>query len=97
MNGFENDIAYLVDALFGVVNMGLLIYIIVGLLVSFQVVNNHNQFVTAVMNTLSRIYEPMLRPIRQFLPDLGGIDISPILLFILLGFTKRILIRLLIG
>lgn len=97
MNGFENDIAYLVNAIFSVLSTGLFIYIIVSLLVSFQVVNSHNQLVNIVMNTLSRIYEPMLKPIRQFLPDLGGLDISPVLLFILIGFTQRILLRILIG
>jgi YggT family protein len=97
MGGFAYDLAWLVDAVFGVLTFGLLIYIILGLLVSFAVVNSHNQVVAIVMGTLHRIFEPMLRPIRNFLPSLGGLDISPIFLFITLEFISRILVRFLIS
>jgi len=97
MGDFAYDLAWLVDALFGVIKFGLLIYIILGLLVSFAVVNNHNQLVGMIMTTLQRIFEPMLRPIRNLLPNLGGIDISPVFLFIALEFASRILVRLLIS
>lgn len=97
MGGFAYDLAWLVDALFGVITFGLLVYIILGLLVSFAVVNSHNQVVGIVMGTLHRIFEPMLRPIRNFLPSLGGLDISPIFLFIAIEFTSRILVRLLVS
>lgn len=97
MGGFAYDLAWLVDALFGVMKFGLLIYIILGLLVSFAVVNSHNQVVGMVMSTLHRLFEPLLRPIRNILPHLGNIDFSPVLLFIALEFTSRILVRLLIS
>ena len=97
MGGFAYDLAWLVDALIGVMTFGLLVYIILGLLVSFAVVNSHNQVVGMVMGTLHRIFEPMLAPIRNFLPSLGGLDISPIFLFIALEFTSRILVRVLIS
>lgn len=97
MGGFAYDLAWLVDALFGVVKFGLLVYIILGLLVSFAVVNSHNQVVGMVMGTLYRIFEPLLGPIRNMLPSLGGMDISPVFLFIALEFSSRILVRLLIS
>lgn len=97
MGGFAYDLAWLVDALFGVLTFGLLVYIILGLLVSFAVVNSHNQVVAIIMGTLHRIFEPMLRPIRNFLPNLGGLDISPVFLFIVLEFTSRILVRSLVS
>ncbi|MBL4612602.1 MAG: YggT family protein [Emcibacter sp.] len=97
MGGFAYDLAWLVDALFGVVKFGLLVYIILGLLVSFAVVNSHNQVVSMVMSTLHRIFEPLLGPIRNMLPSLGGMDISPVFLFIALEFTSRILVRLLLS
>ncbi|PCI46747.1 MAG: hypothetical protein COB49_08065 [Alphaproteobacteria bacterium] len=97
MGGFAYDLAWLVDALFGLVTFGLLVYIILGLLVSFAVVNSHNQIVALVMGTLHRLFEPMLRPIRNFLPNLGGLDISPIFLFIALEFASRILVRFLVS
>ncbi len=97
MGGIAYDLAWLVDAIFGVIKFGLLIYIILGLLVSFAVVNSYNQVVAMVMTTLSRIFEPMLRPIRNLLPSLGGLDISPVFLFIALEFISRILVRLIVS
>ena len=53
-------------------------------LIAFNVVNTRNQFVAAVAEFLYRITEPVLGPIRRRLPDLGGLDISPIILFFVL-------------
>ena len=57
-------------------------------LYAFNVVNPQNQFVSMIGNFLYRITEPALRPIRRFMPDLGGIDISPIALFLCIMFVK---------
>ena len=57
-------------------------------LFAFNVVNPRNQFVMAIGNSLYRLTEPVLRPIRRFLPDLGGIDISPIILLLALTFIE---------
>jgi YggT family protein len=53
-------------------------------LIAFNVVNTRNQFVAAVAEFLYRITEPLLGPIRRRLPNFGGLDISPIILFFLL-------------
>ena len=63
-------------------------------LVAFNVVNTRNRFVWAVGDFIHRISEPALRPIRSILPNLGGIDISPVVLILLLVFTKQVLARL---
>ena len=63
-------------------------------LVAFNVVNTRNRFVWAVGDFIHRISEPALRPIRSILPNLGGIDISPLVLILLLIFAKQILSRL---
>ena len=47
-------------------------------LVAFGVVNMRNQFIRMVVDLLYRVTEPVLRPIRRFLPNLGGVDISPV-------------------
>jgi YggT family protein len=65
---------------------------IVSWLVAFNIINTRNDFVRAVWDFLYRITEPALRPIRQRLPHLGGIDISPIILFLLLYFIKLVII-----
>jgi YggT family protein len=61
-------------------------------LYAFNVVNPRNQFVGAIGNALFRVTEPALRPIRRFLPDLGGIDISPIILLLIIFFLRQFII-----
>lgn len=61
-------------------------------LYAFNVVNPRNQFVGQVGNALFRVTEPVLRPIRSILPDLGGIDISPIILLLLLFFLRQFIL-----
>lgn len=60
----------------------LIAYAIISWLVAFNVINTHNEFVRGVVRGLDRLFDPMLRPIRRIMPDLGGIDLSPLLLFI---------------
>ena len=66
-------------------------------LIAFNVVNTRNDFVTMVMRTLYRLTEPVLRPIRNILPDLGGIDISPVILILILMFVQRLVVNLSYG
>jgi YggT family protein len=58
-------------------------------LYAFNVVNTRNPFVAQVGTFLYRVTEPALRPIRRFMPDLGGVDISPIILFIIIYFIRQ--------
>jgi len=60
-------------------------------LVAFNVVNSRNPFVSAVAEFLYRITEPLLAPIRNFLPNLGGLDISPIILILIIMFIERVI------
>ena len=60
-------------------------------LLAFNVVNPRNQFVGMVGDFLYRVTEPALRPIRSIMPDLGGIDISPVILILGLAFLERLL------
>lgn len=60
-------------------------------LLAFGVVNRYNRVVTAAGDFLWRITEPLLRPIRSVLPDLGGIDISPVILILLLYFLRDLM------
>lgn len=62
----------------------LIIAAIFSWLIAFNVVNTRNQFISAVAEFLYRITEPLLGPIRRRLPNFGGLDISPIILFFLL-------------
>ena len=63
-------------------------------LVAFNVVNTRNHFVYLLGDFLHRVTEPVLRPIRRVLPNLGGIDLSPLVLILLLLFLQQVLARL---
>ncbi len=85
-------------ALFLVIDLALELYIwvviaaaIFSWLVAFNVVNTRNQFVGAIGQFLYRITEPALRPIRNMLPNLGGIDISPVILFLIIIFIRYVI------
>ena len=86
-------------ALLDVILIALQIYIwlliasaILSWLIAFNVVNTRNQFVSAVAEFLYRITEPVLAPIRNLLPSLGGLDISPIILILLIMFIERVIL-----
>jgi YggT family protein len=63
-------------------------------LIAFNVINTHSRPVAMIGDFLYRATEPALRPIRHFLPNLGGLDISPIILLLILWFIERELIQL---
>jgi YggT family protein len=60
-------------------------------LYAFNVVNSRNQFVGMIGNGLFQLTEPVYRPIRRLLPDLGGVDISPIVVLVAIFFLQRFL------
>jgi len=60
-------------------------------LIAFNVINTRNQFVSAVAEFLYRITEPVLRPIRSLLPGLGGLDISPVIVILIIMFLQRVI------
>ena len=61
-------------------------------LVAFNVVNMNNRVVFTIADTLYRLTEPALRPIRNILPNLGGIDISPVILILILLFLRDVVL-----
>ncbi len=66
-------------------------------LVAFKVVNTSNRMVYMVGDFLYRITEPALRPIRRILPNLGGIDVSPLVLILVIIFAQKILGNILVS
>jgi len=69
--------------------------VIMSWLIAFNVVNPRNRFVAMLAEFLFRITEPVLRPIRNLLPNLGGIDISPLIVIIIIFFIQSVLIPIL--
>lgn len=90
----------LIQSIFTIVYMVLQLYVwviiisaIMSWLVAFNVINTRNQFVYTVGNVLYRLTEPALAPIRRFMPNLGGIDLSPIVLLLIIFFLQQLLLR----
>ena len=63
-------------------------------LIAFNVVSTRNQAVAIIAETLWRLTEPVLAPIRRFLPNFGGLDLSPVVLILLLYFLRMLLFEL---
>ena len=86
-----NPFLWLIDTIITLYIWILIASAILSWLVAFNVVNARNPVVANIGEFLYRITEPALRPIRAFLPNLGGIDISPVILILLLLFLQRII------
>lgn len=84
---------WLIDTLIGLYIWLLIASAILSWLVAFNVINTRNRFVYLVGDFLYRVTEPALRPIRRVVPNLGGLDISPVLLILLLMFVQRLLVQ----
>ncbi len=85
-------------ALFLVIDLALQLYVwiviamaIFSWLVAFNVVNTRNHVVAMIGDFLYRITDPVLRPIRNIMPNLGGIDISPVILFLIIIFIRYVI------
>ena len=82
----------LIDQIINIYIWTLLIYIGVGWLVAFRIVNPWQPIVRMITDVLARIHEPLLSQVRRFLPNLGSVDISPIVLFLAAQFIRNLLI-----
>ncbi|MGH6873494.1 MAG: YggT family protein [Aestuariivirgaceae bacterium] len=71
--------------------------VIMSWLLAFNVVNIHHPFVRQVYLVLNRLTEPLLRPIRRFIPSIGGLDLSPVVLFIGIIFVRYLVVYYLGG
>ena len=69
----------------------IIVIAIMSWLITFNVINVHNDLVRAIWNALNGITEPALRPIRRVLPNLGGLDLSPIVLLLIIFFVERVI------
>lgn len=66
--------------------------VVVSWLIQFNVINTHNPFVRSLLQALTAVTEPLLKPIRRVMPDLGGLDVSPIILLLALLFVRSVVI-----
>lgn len=87
MGPFIHLLANIIDLYMTVV----IAWAILATLISFKIINGYQPLVRRIMLALDRMCEPVLSRIRKFIPDLGGIDISPIILLLLLNFIQEAL------
>ncbi|MDA9864696.1 YggT family protein [Pelagibacterales bacterium] len=66
----------------------LIINIVLSWLIAFNIVNMQNKIVVTILYATNRLTDPLLNPVRRILPNLGGIDISPIILVLCLLFVQ---------
>ncbi len=74
----------IIGLLVQVLVMLIIIQFVIGLLFAFNVVSPSNQFLTALYNSINKLLEPILRPIRRLMPDTGAVDFSPLVLILLM-------------
>ena len=83
--------AMLIDQIINLYIWTLLAYLAIGWLMAFKIINPWQPVVRMIIDALSRIHEPLLRPVRRILPDFGALDVSPIVLFLLAQFLRNLL------
>ena len=83
-----NAIYLLTYELLNIYKYIVIVNVIISWLVAFNVLNTQNRFVYSVLDLSYRLTEPMLYKIRRFLPNLGSLDISPVILLVLIWFLQ---------
>jgi len=87
-------IAYIIDALLGLVILALVVNAILSWLIAFDVVNMRNHFIYQFTRFLDAVTQPILRPVQKIIPPFGGVDISPIIVIIVLVGVQRFILPL---
>ena len=86
-----NPFLWLIETIINIYIWLLIASAVLSWLIAFNVVNTRNPIVHSVGDFLYRVTEPLLRPIRNLLPNLGGIDVSPVILIIGLLFLRQLI------
>ena len=84
------SVLILIDSLVSIYIWILIINALLSWLIAFNVLNTSNRLVYSLLDISYKMTDPLLRPIRNFLPNLGGIDISPVILILLLMFARNL-------
>lgn len=88
---FFLTLSQIVGYLISIIIVLVIVQFVLSLLVAFNVISMHNQWVAAIWRSINALLEPILRPIRRIMPDTGAIDFSPLILIVLLNIVNIIL------
>ena len=83
-----HPIAYLVDMLLSAYNFALIAWVLLGWLIALGVLNRNNDFVYRAFSALTKISSPAILLIRRYVPNFGGVDLSPMILLIAISFFR---------
>lgn len=86
-----NPFVNLLSAILQIYLICIIAWTILSTLISFKIINGYQPFVSRVYYALSKLCEPVLRPVQKFIPDLGGFDVSPIVVILFIYFLQDVL------
>ena len=89
-------IIWLINQLFSLVWWLILASVILSWLIAFNVINIGNPTVRQIARSIDALTAPLLAPIRRFLPSIGGLDLSPIILLVVMEFLRRFVVEMLL-
>tara|TARA_B100000963_G_scaffold358769_1_gene384240 strand:- start:762 stop:1049 length:288 start_codon:yes stop_codon:yes gene_type:complete len=90
---FIDFFAYIIFQILQIYKYSVIFYVIISMLVSFNVVNINNKIISIIMDFLFKLIEPLLKVIRNIIPNFGAIDISPVILIIIIEAFQYIMTK----
>ncbi|MGI9374192.1 MAG: YggT family protein [Hyphomicrobiales bacterium] len=88
-----NAILWLILSVLDILTVVIFVMVIMSWLITFNVVNLNNRFVYMVWDVVNKITEPLLGPIRRIMPNMGGLDISPVILLLGVYFLRVLIVQ----
>ena len=90
---FVDFFLYIIFQVLQIYKYAVIIYVILSMLISFNIINTNNRIVSIVMDFLFKLIEPLLRVIRNVIPNFGAIDVSPVILIIIIEALQYIMTK----
>ena len=90
---FVDFFLYIIYQILQFYKYAVIIYVVLSMLISFNIINTNNRIISIVMDFLFKLIEPLLRVIRNLIPNFGAIDISPIILIIIIEAFQYIMTK----
>ena len=90
---FLDFFLYIIFQILQIYKYAVIIYVILSMLISFNIINTNNRIISIVMDFLFKLIEPLLRVIRNVIPNFGAIDVSPVILIIVIEALQYIMTK----
>jgi YggT family protein len=87
-----NMVLGIISYLLSILSTIIIVQFVMSILISFNVINTYNDFVAGLWRALTVLTDPIYKPVRRMLPDLGGIDFSPAVVLILINILQRFIL-----